>query len=246
MSKVASFTLSSLRSEEVLGFSVEIVEKIKQTEVVAEHTTSKTFLKAILEYEDALNTEKALSYNDLVAADDAVDHAITGLRMHLQALLVYPKDDVRESAREIWNAIDQYGSPTQLNFSEEYAIVKRMLGTLESIDKNTLVTATVDAWVPALRERYDAFMAMMKSYDAERASIVPGKIKLARQNVLDAWRPLCDYINGLAAVSPSDDLDALIGEINVRIQSKKSALKARKAMKKNAKDAASEPAVIEE
>ena len=80
--------------------------------------------------------------------------------MHLQALLGYPDDDTREAARQIWNAIDQYGSPTQLNFQEEYAIVARMLETLEAIEPTITAKATVAAWLPALRNRYDAFMSM--------------------------------------------------------------------------------------
>ena len=100
--------------------------------------------------------------------------------MHLQALLGYPDDDTREVARQIWNAIDQYGSPTQLNFQEEYAIVARMLETLEAIDPVIFAKETVAAWLPALRIRYDAFMSMMKPHDAERAAVQPGAVKNAR------------------------------------------------------------------
>ena len=75
-------------------------------------------------------------------------------------MLGYPDDDTREAARQIWNAIDQYGSPTQLNFQEEYAIVARMLETLEAIEPTITAKATVAAWLPALRNRYDAFMSM--------------------------------------------------------------------------------------
>ena len=95
---------------------------------------AKHFLTPFLTYASALDLEKTLTYKDLVQADAAVDQAITGLRMHLQALLGYPDDDTREAARQIWNAIDQYGSPAQLNFQEEYAIVARMLETLEAIE----------------------------------------------------------------------------------------------------------------
>ena len=171
MSKVTAFTLSTLRNEEILGMSLEIAEKLKNVKSVADSAQGKAFLDAIPAYASALDLEKTLTYKDLVQADAAVDQAITGLRMHLQALLGYPDDDTREAARQIWNAIDQYGSPTQLNFQEEYAIVARMLETLEAIDRAIPVKATVAAWLPALRTRYDAFMAMMKSYDAERAVV---------------------------------------------------------------------------
>ena len=245
MSKVTAFTLSTLRNEEILGMSLEIAEKLKNVKSVADSAQGKAFLDAIPAYASALDLEKTLTYKDLVLADAAVDQAITGLRMHLQALLGYPDDDTREAARQIWNAIDQYGSPTQLNFQEEYAIVARMLETLEAIDSVIFVKATVAAWLSALRTRYDAFMAMMKSYDAERAAVQPGAVKNARQALVAAWKPLCDLINGLAIVSPSDELESLIAEMNTRIQSKKTALKQRKSAKKTAKEAAQDVVDVE-
>lgn len=245
MSKITAFRLSTLRNEEILGMSLEIAEKLKDIASVADSAQGKAFLKAIPTYASALDMEKVLTYKDLVNADAAVDQAIMGLRMHLQALLIYPDDDTREAARQIWNAIDIYGSPTQLNFQEEYAIVARMLDTLEAIAPALHLKATVAAWIPALRNRYDTFMAMMKSYDAERASVAPGTVKNTRQALLDTWKPLCDLINGLAIVTPSDALDSLIGEINSRIQSKKTALKMRKSAKKTAKEAAQDIVDVE-
>lgn len=247
MSKVNAFTLTVLRNEEILGMSLEIAEKVKGVPAVSDSVQGKAFLEAIPTYASALDQEKVLTYKDLVQADSAVDQAVSGLRAHLQALLFYPDDDTREAARQIWNAIDQYGNPTQLNFQEEYAIVARMLETLEAFDPSVARTATVAAWLPVLRSRYDKFIAMMKSYDAEHAAVAPGTVKTARQALTHTWKPLCDLINGLAIVSPSDALETLIAEMNTRIQSKKTALKVRKATKKTAKEVAEDiPADIED
>ena len=246
MSKINAFSLSTLRNEELLGMSLEISEKVRLVKCVTESAQGKAFLDAISGYSAALDLEKELSYRDLIQADAAVDQAVTGLRTHLQALLVYPDDDTHEAARQIWNAIDQYGSPTQLNYQEEYAIVARMLETLEAIEPEVFACATVAAWIPALRTRYDAFMSMMRAYDAERAAIAPGTIKTARQALVAAWKPLCERIHGLAIVSPSDELESLIAEMNARINSKKTALKQRKSAKKTAKEVAQDVVDVEE
>ena len=81
-------------------------------------------------------------------------------------------------------------------------------------------------------------MSLMKSYDAERAAVQPGTVKNARLALLGTWKPLCDLINGLAIVTPSNELENLIAEMNTNIQSKKNALKQRKSAKKSAKEAA--------
>ena len=85
MGKVTAFTLSTLRNEEILGMSLEIAEKLKNVKSVADSTQGKAFLDAIPAYASALDLEKTLTYKDLVLADAAVDQAMTGLRMHLQA-----------------------------------------------------------------------------------------------------------------------------------------------------------------
>lgn len=108
-----------------------------------------------------------------------------------------------------------------------------------------MAKATVAAWIPTLRTRYDAFMATMKAYDAARVTVQPSRVKETRQALISAWRHLCDRINGLAVVTPSAELDTLIAEINTRIQSKRTALKQRKAAKKTAEEVAQDGVDLE-
>ena len=246
MSKITAFSLTALRNEEILGMSLEMAEKIRLFNSVANSVQGKAFLDSISDYATALDQEKILTYKDLSKADEAVDQAVSGLRLHLQSLLIYPEENTREAARQIWNSINQYGNPTKLNFQEEYAIVARMLDTLEALDQAIPQKATVSAWIPSLRERYNTFMTMLKAYDAERAAISPATLKTARQKIFNTWKSLCDFINGLAIISPSDEIETLIAEMNARIQSKKNALKLRKTTKKSATDILDEPVQIED
>lgn len=245
MGTVKSIAITNFRNEEALGFCQEIANKIADVKAVAESEAGKAFSEQILSYSGELDVLREVSYKQISDADAAVDAAIIGMRAHLQALLVYPRDYVRETAREVWNAIEPYGSPVRLPYNEEYAIVSRMLDTLEAFDAGMLNSILMDAWVDALRKHYDAFMALRKDFHNERAEQPVGRIKATRQTLSDSWKNLVDYINGLAIVQPSAELNALIDVLNTIIQSKRTAIKVRKSAKKTAVEAATETIDIE-
>ena len=245
MGAVKFISIDRFRNEEVLGFCQEIAARIADVSDVAESDAGKAFCEQILSYSGELDVLREINYKLIDEADAAVDSAILALRAHLQALLVYPRDDIRESARTIWNAIEPYGSPVRLPYNEEYAVVGRMLDTLEAIDMGLQSRTLVDAWIASLRKHYDAFMALRKDFHNERAEQPVGRIKATRQTLSDAWKTLVNYINGLAMIHPSAELNALIDVLNTIIQAKKAAIKIRKRTKKTAAEAATETVDID-
>ena len=245
MGTLKSISITNLRNEEVLGFCQEISNRIADVKEVSESDAGKAFCEQILSYSGELDVLREVNYKHISDADAAVDSTILGLRAHLQALLVYPRDDIREAARTIWNAIEPYGSPVRLPYNEEYAIVGRMIDTLEAIDTHLQSLTLVDAWITSLRKHYDAFMALRKDFHNERADQPVGRIKATRQTLSDAWKTLINYINGLAMIHPSAELNTLIDVLNTIIQAKKAAIKTRKSTKKTAAEAATETVDIE-
>ncbi|MBQ1925164.1 MAG: hypothetical protein II180_03480 [Proteobacteria bacterium] len=245
MGTVKSIALTNFRNEEALGFCQEIASRLADVKAIAESDAGKAFSEQILSYSGELDVLREVSYQKVNDADDAVDATIIGLRAHLQALLAYPRDDIREAARTIWNGIEPYGSPVRLPYNEEYAIVCRMLDTLEAMDAGLLSCTLMDAWVEALRKRYDAFMALRKEFHNERAEQPLGRVKATRQTLADSWKNLITYINGLAIIQPSAELNALVDVLNAIIQAKKTSLKLRKSAKKSAAEAATETIDIE-
>lgn len=246
MGAVKTISIVNFRNEEVLGFCQEIANRIADVKVVADSEPGKAFRDQIMSYSGELDVLREVSYRQVSDADAAVDATIIGLRAHLQALLVYPREDIREAARTIWNAIEPYGSPIRLPYNEEYAIVGRMLDTLEATTPELLSMTLVDAWVESLRSHYDAFMALRKDFHNERAEQPVGRIKATRQTLSDAWKALVSYINGLAIIQPSSELNALVEVLNTIIHTKKSALKTRKCAKKSTDEAAMETVDIEQ
>lgn len=245
MGTLGLISIAKFRNEEVLGFCQEIANRIADAKAIAESDAGKAFSEQILAYSGELDVLREINYKQISDADDAVDVAIIGLRAHLQALLAYPRDDIREAARTIWNAIAPYGSPVRLPYNEEYAIVGRMLDTLEAMDAGLLSITLMDAWVEALRKRYDAFMALRKDFHNERAEQPVGRVKATRQTLADSWKNLVTYINGLAIVQPTPELNALVDGLNAIIQAKKTSLKLRKSVKKSAAEVAAETIDIE-
>ncbi len=233
MAGITPFNLTLLRTDEVRGFCQEIDAKVQPVTKISATPPGLDFHNAIVKYENLRKIERNLQYSDLIAADNYMDQALASLQNHLKTFLQYPVDDVRTAAKVIWEAIDQFGTPAKLSLSEEHPIIKNILTVLDDLDPTLLEKTMVNAWVNVLRERYDALVEMIGRYDRERVNIGPGRIKAARDEMIAAWKPLCRAINGWSLIEPSAELDALIDEINVRIQTRKTTIKQRKAAKKN-------------
>ncbi len=237
MAAVMSFSIQTLRNEEILGFCNEVEDKIEKFDPVASAQPSKAFHDAIDAYSTQLDLDPTLHYNDIGKSKKSLDQMITGLHAHLKALFNYPEEQVSEAAKSIWTAIDQYGSPSKLTFTEAYSKLGRLTATLEGLEADLLTTTHVEGWVREIRVRFDKFVTLVDKYGSERAAMIPGRTQALRKSLCDTWRPLCNYINSLATVSPSAELEELIDTLNSRILSKKNALKQRKSAKNSAASA---------
>ncbi len=228
MAKIEPFLMKNMRNGEVLGFCQEVEDKVVHVPAIAELVANAKFRQSIEAYAGVLNTEREVNYSDVKEKDAHMDHAINGLTGQLKIMKDYPEASIREAANVILDAIDQYGSPVNLPPSEEHPVVKQMIDALHGLEPELLTRTLTKAWVDALEVRYESFMKVLRQYDTERASLSKGRVKTAREDLYRAWDTLCEAIVGLNAISPSEELDVLIDEINVRILSKKMALKQRR------------------
>lgn len=227
MLSIEPINLRSLRNEELLGFCQEVAQKLIKVREVASSSASKVFNELVQAYSDNLDTTRNIKYERIEAADEEVDAAVMGIRAHVQALLCHPNETVQIAAEIIWSAIEPYGNPTKLTFNEEYAIVGRMIDTLESIDPERCEDALMTEWISTLHERYDAFMMLRSQFHSERAVFPAGRVKASKQTLIQAWKELIASINAMAIIQPSVELETLIAEINGMIQLKKTAIKGR-------------------
>ncbi len=233
MASIIFFNPTVLRYEESLGFYQEVEAKVAENRNVKDLLPHQNFLAALLAFKASLDVGRSVRYQNVLDADGLMDQAITGLRAQLQPMMLHPNDEVREAAKIIWAAIEQYGSPNQLAPTEEHPIVNRMLDALDALDPTLLTKTLTKDWVDSIHQRYTDFMDILKRYDYERTHTSANKVKAAREAIYAAWQVLCVSINGLAVNSPSEENDALIEAINLRIQSRKSAMKMRRAARKN-------------
>ncbi len=239
MASIVPFNPGTLRYEETLGFCQEVDLKVVEVEAIKIQRPYEAFAAALLSYKSILDVERAVHYSDVMTSDNLMDQTISGFRAQLKPMMSHPDPDVREAAKVIWGAIDQYGMPTQLPPTEEHPIVNRMLDALDALDESLFVKTVTKAWVEQLHERYKSFMTLLSRYDYERTHSKASRFNEKRDILCATWVSLCACINGLAVMQPSDQIDAVIEAINVRIQSRKNAVKQRKSARKSSTETAS-------
>ncbi len=231
MKKVSPFAIHAQRNEAVSGFFQKILPIITKIAALVDMPVFQILKQAVQEYLTELDTGCSIHYSDLKKSDGVVDQTVKGTRAHIQALLVHPEEDIAKAARVVWKSIEQYGSPINLPFNESYAIVARMLRSLEAVDATALDKTLTTAWVRKLRVCYDEFQALYDQYTSEHQNLSHGRVKIKKSALNTAWRNMIDAINGLSAINPSQELDEVIDTINFHILARKNAVKQRQSRK---------------
>ncbi len=230
MDTLISFSLKQLHSEEILGFSKDADRQIQLVPLIAQSAPGIAFHSAINDYAHELDIDFSVQYKDLKTLDAAVDQALMRFRAHAQALIVHPNELIANRASQVWSILEPYSSLTKRSLSEQYSIMERLIGNLNTLTPEVLSSTLSQDWVDLLRTRVESMIELRTRYNSERANQSSGGIRAARDNLCEAWRVLCSGITGISVMNPSPELSKLINQLNVHIQSKRSVLKQRKTL----------------
>ncbi len=225
MSKILEFSITQLRNEELLGFSREQWAKIEKLEPIRTGEKAVVFEQKLKAYRNELDAENELQYKDLTAADAVVCSLIRHFKDHVQIMMIYPDAEASDAAKQVWKAIDQYDQLPKKSFTDQYAVIERMLDQLEAQPAERMQKAQVALWVPEIRKAVDQFMQKQSDYDNAKAEMPMGRIKAARQALIEAWRDMVEFINSYYIILPNPDVERLINQMNSRIQRAKNSMR---------------------
>ena len=246
MERVQSVNFQRLHNEEVNGLLGQVVSHIPEGSLLAERAEFGDLKLALSNYNDALGSGDIDRSKELSGLDKTVDQNWSGLKAHVKNMRNCPDETLRGYSEKIYAVVTKEVKPTNLSYSEQYSVVGRQLEALESLDSAMLEATLTSVWLKGLRKSYDQFVELRKKVVARKAAVVSGKVKETRALLVAAYAKFIEYVNSLSVVKPSDDLDAIICELNVLIDHQKLSLKLRQAKRNSDKETPEEKAAARE
>lgn len=230
MTKIATFSISTMRTEEAFGFFKLVKE---ETALLTDETVKPTvsaFTAAYNAFDDALKDSASTPSSALVTEGDARrDFAWRGCNAYAKTVAQYHPDlDIRSQAQEVKSLFDKYGDPTSLPQTEESGVLHNLLQDLEALGETKLSAIGMTVWITELTNSEDAYLSAVKQRTNEEAQRVTGIVKQTRTAAEAAYRQLVDVVNALFVLQPSSEAYAtFIDHVNVLIDRQRTVLRAR-------------------
>jgi len=195
----------------------------------------------VSEYQASLSTFKACLARkpehfreSIIEADAQVDDAWTAINYLLKVGSMHYDSVIREASIEVSDIFNQYPNPTHMPFSDEYAILDKLLPQLEAIVPEKLHLSGIDGWLVVLRERIQAFHQLQTAKTESQASVVVGEISNARKKVVNDWQALLKRLDASITLFDDEAHKTVALQLNALIDEAKAISKAQKTARSKA------------
>lgn len=244
MSKIQSFSVAKLRIAEDYGFQKRIEEAAAELTAETDAGIVAMYKAAVAAFDAAEKESQSSAFTEaMTAADELADTAWRSLTATAKAQLPHPAAESAAAAKEAVAIVRKYGDVTQMPYNEEYGNIANAMQDFATLGEEKQKLCYIDAWVSELQARYDEFTAAQSSRTEEQGAKTQGIVKQARTACDDAYRTLVNYVNAMAAVSPTA-YATFIEQANVIIDEAQATLAARST--RNAKKSTAATTVTSE
>lgn len=235
MKRINGLDLLVLRNDEHAQFHSDIFK------VIMLHTAIKLgVVKLIGKYESAIAAEEAAMLVDqgsvftktITQADEYRDQLDRSFNLLVESKTYDYDPVVRESAWRVERILQQYGNLRKLTYNEESKGLTNR--SLELNSKYAADVALIGGTELLARgdQANDEFSNHFGDRANEKAAVISGNVRTARQEVDDAYDAIVNQINALALVNGDTDYAEFIDQTNYYVKYYKNVLAARKGRNK--------------
>ncbi|WP_321997860.1 DUF6261 family protein [Draconibacterium orientale] len=219
--EILKIDLSRLRNEEHHNFHNEVNELIVRFTVDALKIQRyyPAFEAALADESAALDlVQKSMFTGPIADADHERDTITLGMEDMVDAALRHFNEDVREAARKLKIVFDGFDGITTKPYDQQTAATDKLTELLETKYAAEVALVGLTAWVPELKAKNQAVVALVGERYTDESGKPPFKMKAARKQLEAAYRNVAKLIDALAFVDGPEAYEAFISELNQRIE----------------------------
>lgn len=195
--------------------------------LVEKYTAEKLSIKQqfeiylkLYDHEDEVleKIRKSAITQQITDADTTRDITFKGLTEVVVAAQKHFNTEVRECARKVQIVIDAYKDIVKLPYNEETAKIYNLVQDLQTVYATEIATMKIEDWVKELETNNKQFDALMNQRYEEQFAQTPTNAREIRSQIDLYYRTLVDIINTFSIVTPQQEYNDFIQELNVRIE----------------------------
>ena len=158
---------------------------------------------------------KSIFTEQIQEADKARIKVYTGLTAKCRAALKHFDPKIQEAAKHVKIVFDTYGSIARKPLNEKTSAIHNILQELKGKYAKDVALIGVSEWTKELRERNNAFDALMKKRFDESAGKNDVVLREARKELDKKYRLIIERINALIIVDGTENYEKFVRTLNI-------------------------------
>lgn len=221
VSMIKITTLRQLRNREVLQVYSQILQAVRQCEVLPPVVVAltDTFAACLSDFESALKPPLCHQLTvELAELNRLRINEVDCLYHYLKSLGSVPEPDKQESASILLDLFHQSEVRMRKPYVEKTSAIENFLQSAETEPNGKYVHLLgIESRLSHLRMQNEHFQTVYATRATILSGITPGKAASARKAANEAFLQLCEMLNALALVNGEAPYKPLIDAINQRL-----------------------------
>jgi len=229
--EITSYSLHNLRNDEHFQFHTETRDLIDSfgAETLQIASLVAPYEAHIATLGDCLRVVSGSELTaHIVAADDARDEIVRGLRDAIKSSVNHFEPAKRDAAERVWHVFSSYGDIATLPLTEETASISLLCDTATTTLTADIATLGLGDWFTELATRNNAFRAIVSGRDDQKTAIPDVRVRELRGAIDAAYKAIVKQVNALVLTQGPLVWSGFVAKLNVQIDRYKMLVKGRK------------------
>lgn len=235
MNLIKEYSLKQLTNAMHFNFIESFLAKLAQfTALVAKVNANYLVLKNKAADEDEVLqlSQKSLTTDEIVEADNRRDSLFRSYRKRVEASLDSPLEAEAEAAKVVNQSLKDYNIDPKMKIDEETGRMTNLLTDHEGKLAEQVATLGLTQYVTAMKEANELVKTLLAERADERAKQVVGAMKAARAATDTAYKSLVQRINAVMVLQAEDEFDDFVAYVNEEIKRYRTEMRAGRKSKK--------------
>jgi hypothetical protein len=155
----------------------------------------------------------------IAAANQRLDHALTGMKALVNATRYNANPTVAAAAERLHIMLKSYGDVAKKPYLQEAGAVRAILVHLSGDCAADAQTVGLSVWITELTAAYTEFNTLIGQREAQTLQKPKKPFPVVRREIEDVWHQIVILVDAGAALNTSPDFATLINSLNPEIES---------------------------
>ncbi len=234
MKQIEIFSLNDLNDAEVTGYLQFVAENTSLLTLSRDANKVKSFVSVVDKFVNETKPNRINSFTEVRKTTDKVaKNLYSGIWYYIKGITYHPDSEMQRIAKKVFNIIQKYEINSNTSYVHRYPRLGTLISELKELSAQERTALNIDAWIVAISQAHDNFVAATERAMDEKSQQKVGIIRTLRKETQTAYYDFVKYINAGVMINGEEPYTDFIDNTNVLAAEYKAHLAARRTRNKN-------------